>query len=306
MPHSPQPPSSPGPAIGFIGAGRVATTLAMAWSAAGIPVVGAASRNPDSARTLVDKCPRHQPPAAFADAQTLADRCDLVFLTVPDSAIETAARSFRWRPGQAVVHCSAATEISALNKAADDGAAIGGFHPLQLFANPEVALAQLAGTRVAIEAGDDLRSLLERLAAMLGMRPFRLPEGSRVQYHIAGNLAASGILAVLKEATDIWERCGLPASDALEALLPLTRGTLAAAMNRGLDGAIAGPVSRGDCHVIARHLDALSNAGEDVELYAKLLARQLKLAEASGRLTDAGAAEIRGLLAEHDAPRGSL
>lgn len=295
MPPPITPATEPMATIGFIGAGRVAATLAMAWSAAGIPVCGAASRDHESARRLVQQCHGPSRPVAYPDAQSLAEHCDLIFLTVPDAAIEATARSLRWRPGQAVVHCSAATEVAALGKAAADGAATGGFHPLQLFSTPEIAVKQLAGAGVAIEAEGKLLSVLEELAAVLRMRPFHLPAGARVRYHVAGNIAASGILALLKEAADIWTRCGLPREAALPALLPLTRGTLAAAAEKGLAAALAGPVSRGDIDVIERHLAALDAAGEDRRFYAALLMRQLMLAEESGRVTAPEADRIRRL-----------
>ena len=283
--------------IGFIGAGRLARTLAPAWARCGLVIAGAYSRRIETARALADACSGGA--AAFADAQALLDASDLVFLTVPDDAIAGMARALRWTANHRLVHCSAATEVAALNPAAEAGALTGGFHPLQLFADPEVAIGHLAGSTVAIEAGAPLAGELHHLADLLGMRPLTLPGGSRVLYHIAGNLAASGVLGVLREAEDIWALAGLPRRDAMSALLPLTRGTIAAATASGLPGALAGPVSRADLRVVQAHLAQLGKVDAGgTDFYALLLERLVRLGESAGRLDATQAAAIRTLLGD--------
>jgi predicted short-subunit dehydrogenase-like oxidoreductase (DUF2520 family) len=44
-------------------------------------------------------------------------------------------------PGHRVVHRSGATEFPALDHASASGAVTGGFHPMQMFANPAVTLS---------------------------------------------------------------------------------------------------------------------------------------------------------------------
>ena len=170
------------PRIGFIGAGRVAKGLAWGLAQSGQRVLAAASRSLDSAAQLAARIPGC---AALADAQHVVERSDMVFVTVPDDAIAAVAASLQWRAGLAVVHCSGATEVSALASAARAGALIGGFHPLQLFADPEVALAGLPGCTIAIEAEAPLLPRLEGLAQALRCRSIRLPAGCRPRYHAA-------------------------------------------------------------------------------------------------------------------------
>jgi predicted short-subunit dehydrogenase-like oxidoreductase (DUF2520 family) len=68
----------------------------------------------------------------------------------------------------------------------------------------------------------------------------------------------------------------------------LSRGTLAAAARHGLAGALAGPVSRGDAGVVKRHHDAFIQLGaEHLAFYREMTRRQLRLADAAGRLDDA-------------------
>src|SRR5690349_3912818 len=112
--------------LGIIGAGRVGTGLAMNFARSGRSVVAVASRSATSARALARRVPGAR---AAASAQEAADRADLVFLTVPDDAIEAVASGIRWRAGTACVHCSGAGELGLLAGAAAQGALVGGFHP---------------------------------------------------------------------------------------------------------------------------------------------------------------------------------
>lgn len=280
--------------IGFIGAGRLATTLAMSWTHTGI-LVGVASRSVRSANALVARC-RTSGIRVFDDPQALANACNMVFITVPDDAIGTVVEEIQWQSGQSVVHCSGATQIAILEPATRAGAAIGGFHPLQLFSNPDVALRHLSGSCVAIEASGKLDIELNRLAEISGMKPLRLPPGARVAYHIAGNLAASCILAVLREAEDIWEHCGLPREEALSALIPLSEGTIAAARQVGLEKALSGPVSRGDINVIRAHMDTIQSCTGDTRLYSELLKRLLTVALHAKRIDNTEAQQITDLI----------
>lgn len=260
------------PTIAFLGAGRVGRTLAQAFTAAGWTVAAVAGRDA---------------------LQATVDAADLVFLTVPDDEIAKVAAAVRWRAGQAVVHCSGATEVAVLAPAAEVGAQTGGFHPLQLFADPELALRHMAGCSVGIEAPPVLEAVLRQLAEAVGYRPITLPPGARGLYHAGCCHSAGFLLSLLREACDLWNSFGVGDQEALAALLPLARGTLAAASEKGLAGALAGPFSRGDSGVVARHLQELSALGEaHVALYRAVAAHQLRLARERGRLDEDALARL--------------
>lgn len=279
--------------VSFIGAGRLGTTLAVALSRIGLNVVAIASRDAAKAERLAARLAGCR--AVLAQE---AARADLVFVTVSDDAIGPVAQSLSWRAGQAVVHCSGATEVGALEPAARQGALTGGFHPLQNFADPERALALLAGSAVAIEAPPALAALLRQHAERLGMQALALPAGARALYHGGASYAASFLLSMLQEAAAIWESFGIQEAEALEALLPVALGSLQAAAGKGLVGGLAGPISRGDAGVVERHLRALERLGPGhAAFYREFSRRQLELARRGGRLTDAQLARLHALVA---------
>jgi predicted short-subunit dehydrogenase-like oxidoreductase (DUF2520 family) len=283
--------------LGFIGAGRVGTGLAMGLARAGHDVVAIASRSIASAQALAERLPG----ARAITPQEVADRADLVFLTVPDDVIEAVASSVRWRAGSACVHCSGAAELSALKKAVADGALAGGFHPLHMFGEPGESPDALSGCSIALAGADALVEKLERLARSLGARPLRLPDGGRALYHVAANFSGAFVIALMQETIALWKKLGIAEGDALAALLPLLRGTVDNVERLGAPGGLGSAVARGDVGTIRRHLEVLAKKAPDsLQLYRLLSLRTVPLALAKGTLDARAAREIEALLAPSD------
>jgi predicted short-subunit dehydrogenase-like oxidoreductase (DUF2520 family) len=271
---------SSAPRIGFVGAGRLARCLAAGFARAGHPVTAVASRSPQSARelaSLVGSC------SAVGDPQQVVAAADIVFLTVPDDSIGTMAHTVRFdaadAPTKALVHCSGASPVELLAPARAQGAQIGGFHPLYLFSGSAADVERIAGCSVTIEADGELEHALAALARALSCHPLKIPPGTRMLYHGAAHYAASFALCALSECVELWRGLGFSEAESLRALLPMLAGTVEAAREKGLAGALAGPVSRGDTGVVDKQLALFETLGGDhAALYALLTRRAVALA----------------------------
>jgi len=264
--------------LGFVGAGRVGKGLSLALARAGYTVTGVASR-------------------ARGDAQRTVDDSDITFLTVPDDAIADVCAGLRWRAGQAAVHCAGSTELTVLRPAAEAGAAIGGFHPLVMFADAEIAARSIAGAAIGIEASEPLVGRLRRLVRALGARELVIPPGGRAAYHGAAHFAAGFVGALVAEGVEIWRRIGIAPEDATHALFGLLRGAVDAMSHGGIGRAMAGSIARGDLHNIKRHLAALEALEPRArELYCTLALRSIPLVLQAGRISAERAEELRALL----------
>ena len=271
------------PRLGFIGAGRLARCLALGFARAGYAVTAVASRTPQSARLLatqIDQC------AAYDDPQQVVDAADIVFLTVPDDNIGSTANTLRFDSVpqaagrvRALVHCSGASPVDLLAAAGAQGASIGGFHPLYLFSGDLTDIERIAGCSVTIEADGALKEALTALALTLRCHPLSIPPGGRMLYHGAAHYAASFALCGLAECVALWRTLGFAEEDALRALLPMLAGTIATAREKGLPGALAGPVSRGDAGVVGKQLELFETLGGDhAALYGLMSRRAVALA----------------------------
>lgn len=281
--------------IGFIGAGRLGKALAWSMAERGLRITAVASHGAASAQALATPIPGCE----IMTSQAVADDCDLVFITTPDGAIARAAQAITWRPGVAVVHCSGVTEVEALDAAARTGALTGGFHPMQTFGDPLAAVASLPGSTITIESADEaLNVILVDLAGRLGCRVNRLPPGMRARYHAAAGFTSQFINALFAQAAQVWASWGASEEDALRALMPMARGTLASIDSAGIAAGMPGPVSRGDVASVEKHVHSLSGMGDDMtQFYRVLCGTTIGVAQAHGVIDDEAAARFRTLLA---------
>ncbi|MBF8267104.1 MAG: hypothetical protein HW388_612 [Dehalococcoidia bacterium] len=282
--------------VGFMGAGRAGTALALALHHKGYAVSAVASRTPASALALaerIDGCVPH------AKAQQVADDCDLVFITTPDDAIETVAKELRWRRGTWVVHCSGAKSAAVLEGAREQGAMVGSFHPMQTFPGAGGAGVELSGVAFAVEGPPPLLETLKEMAHALGGWPVEIRPQDRALYHLSGFLACGAVITLLAEAAGLWKVMGYSREQGLEVLLPLLQTTVNNLGEQGILASLTGPISRGDVGTVQRHLDALeSQAPSVLPLYCQVALGTVALAREKGGIDKAKERELVGLLEE--------
>jgi len=275
--------SSQRPKLGFIGPGTVGTSLASALADVGYTIAAVSGRDGERLARAVEKIPGAR---SAATNQEVVDAADLIFLTVPDGAIRPVAECLTSLEGKAVVHCSGADSLAALQAVAAQGASVGSFHPLQTFASVEQALRNLPGSTFAVEASaPTLEKVLFTMARALGGTPLPL-RGKKALYHASAVIACNYLVTLLDMAAGLWTALGLTKADGLKALLPLVRGTIENLEAVGLPNALTGPVARGDVGTVDRNLAALEETAPDVaRLYIELARRTIPVARAKGTLS---------------------
>ena len=283
--------------IGFIGAGIVGTTLAMNLYQKGIVVRAVASQSYSSAECLASLVPNCQ---AFANPQHVANTCNLVFLTVPDDAINSVASSVTWHQHQSVVHCSGAKPLDVLEPARAQGAQVGGFHPLQTFGTLERGSVNLDGTSFALEGEAPLLEDLKLLAQSLGGEHFEIPASGRALYHASAVMVCSYIVTLADSASKLWNGFGFDSLTALDALIPLMEGTLQSLKNNGIPQSLTGPLVRGDVETIRLHLETLWRQEPHLlPLYCAMGLATLELVQVKVDLNQATLKQLETLLAKY-------
>ncbi len=183
-------------------------------------------------------------------------RADVVWLTVPDSAIAHVAPLVP--SGPLVAHASGVSGLDVL--APHDRRA--SLHPLMSFPGPEIAEPDLAGVPAAVDAVHPAdRAQMEALARALGLDPVHVP-GDRRLYHAAAVIAGNLATVLLAEAGRVLTEAGVPAVTARRMLAPLAHASLEHAI-ADPRAALTGPVARGDTATLALHRDALHAHGLD-------------------------------------------
>lgn len=261
-----------------IGTGIVGTALAVRLSRSGFRCVGVNARSEASYRRF---CAYLE--ADRKELSELVRTAELIFITTQDKAIAGVARelSARWteragRPGQVWVHCSGALPARIMQGEKKIPVQYLSVHPLQAFADIEMALKLLPGCHFGIEG--DCPAIGRRIVKALGGIPHDIESGNKALYHAGAVVASNFLIALAAAAAELLNKAGVNEKDALQALLPLMKGTLANLEALGLPLALTGPIARGDAGVVAEHLRYLPP--EVMDLYRVMSRETLKVAEA--------------------------
>jgi predicted short-subunit dehydrogenase-like oxidoreductase (DUF2520 family) len=276
--------------LGIIGAGTVGTALAVRLNRAGYNIAAVTSRSITSAQRLTRLCGQG---IVYENLQGTVDNSDLVFITTPDDAIALVVNQVQWHRGQYLVHCSGADSLDVLEPARIVGAKVGSFHPLQTFANIQKAIENLPGSTFALEAEDDLLAILKSMADKLEGHWIKLGAGDKAAYHTAAVMTSNYLVTLVKLATDLWGSFGVPRQQAVQALLPLLKGTLNNIENLSIPNALTGPIARGDIGTVQIHLNTLKEtAPATLPVYCELGAQTVPVALAKGKINEHQAKEL--------------
>jgi predicted short-subunit dehydrogenase-like oxidoreductase (DUF2520 family) len=283
--------------VGIIGAGTFGTALAVRLSRKGYQISAVTSRSRSSSLRLVQHVGAGQ---IFDSAQAVVDNSDFIFLTTPDDAIPVLVNETRWHQGQFVVHCSGADSLDVLEPARIVGAHVGSFHPLQTFASIQKAIENIPGSTFALEGEGNLLDILKKMAEDLEGHWIKLNSGDKAAYHAAAVMTCNYMVTLVKMSTDLWQGFGISKEQALQALLPLLKGTVNNLENLGIPAALTGPIARGDMGTVQIHLNALKQTSpEMIPAYCELGLQTVPIALSKGRISDHKAAEIELLLAQN-------
>ena len=239
--------------VAIVGPGRAGRSLANAFTAGGIPVVGLIGRG----QPLV--------PA------------DVVLVTVRDDDLAAAVSGLQGLPdGTIVLHASGAREVRAA------GHPTGTFHPLVSLADPDAGARLLRGAWIGVEGDPEARDAARTLASAIGAHPLFIPPGVKAGYHAAA-VIASNFTAVLAAAAEReMRRIGIEARAAHAAISHLMGSAQEGVTALGPERALTGPVSRGDAGTVRRNLEALAEDPAARDLYVAATRIAIELAKKAG------------------------
>jgi predicted short-subunit dehydrogenase-like oxidoreductase (DUF2520 family) len=282
--------------IGIIGAGTVGTALAAGLSRNEYQIAAVVSRRRSSATRLAQTV--NLPENLICDTlQDVANKADFIFITTPDDAIPVVANEIRWHAGQYVVHCSGVDSLDVLEPARIVGAEVGSFHPLQTFAGIYKAIENMPGSTFVLEAEGDLQEILKKMALALKGRWIKLGSGDKAAYHTAAVLSSNYLVTLVKLSTDLWDSFGIPREQAIQALLPLLKGTINNIENLGIPNALTGPIARGDIGTVQIHLNTLKETAPSIiPAYCEMGLQTIPVAEARGRIDERQARALQEIL----------
>jgi len=195
-----------------------------------------------------------------------------VILTVPDDVLGEMAELLAARgtppPGTVALHCSGSLGAEPLSALHMRGYQVGTLHPLQPIVDPVGGADRLIGASFALSGEPEAMAVARRLVAALGGRGIPVPTSRRPLYHAAAVFASNYLVVLMQVAARGLEAAGASAEEAEAAILAMARGAVENAAEVGIEGALTGPIRRGDADVVGLHLRTLPP--EDRALYVTL------------------------------------
>ena len=281
--------------MGIVGAGRVGAVLGAALRRAGHEVI-AVSGVSDLSRLRAEAL---LPGVPILSVPQVAVEADLVLMAVPDDVLPGLVASLctegALHAGQFVVHPSGRYGIEVLEPATNAGAVPLALHPVMTFTGTSVDLARLEDCPFGVTTLEQVRPVAEALVVEMGGEPVWVPEESRALYHAAVSFGANYLMAVVRESIDLLARAGMEHPEHLMA--PLLSASLDNALRHG-DGALTGPVARGDAATVGEHMRQLNLASPEAAAAYQALARlTADRAMAAGLLAPADAERLLDVLA---------
>jgi predicted short-subunit dehydrogenase-like oxidoreductase (DUF2520 family) len=289
--------------VAIIGAGRVGGSVGRLLAKAGYTITGVVSRrreHAEQARSFIGSG------TAMTDPVKAALSADIVFITTPDGSIKNVGESISdgggIRQGAIIVHMSGAQTIGLLDAVKKNGAHRAVIHPLQAIPSRELGEKNIPGSYFRIEADPEAAQTARELVTALGGIELKLPKwgsdaASAALYH-AGAVAVSNFFVALVDfGLRYYETLGADRKEALKAVLPLIKGTLANIESAGIPDALTGPIMRGDIDTVRGHLEAMkARAPELLSLYRELGRQTVAVAREKNSITPQKAAEILTLM----------
>lgn len=287
--------------IGIISAGRVGSVLGAALRACEHTIVGVHAVSEASQ----ERAAMLLPDVPLLPVEQIAERSELLILAVPDDElpglVTYLVSSGSITAGQILVHTSGRHGTEALAPATALGAIGLAIHPAMTFTGMSVDLQRLNGTCFAVTGPAPFIPIAQALVVEMGGEPVHVAEADRALYHAALAHAANHLVTILGQSQQMLASIGI--EDPARYMGPLVRAAVDNALASG-EGALTGPVVRGDAGTVKAHVQALNEYSEHektsdiTDSYAALAHATAKRAHNRGLLNDEQLGRIEDLLGE--------
>ena len=266
--------------VAIIGAGRVGGAVGRLLAQAGYPVAAVMRRTQEAASSAAAFIGSGM---ATTDALQAARSAEIVLISTPDGAIRSVCEAIGsaggFRKGAVVLHLSGAHTLDLLDAAREAGAQRAVVHPLQSVPSREQGILNIPGSYFRIEADAKALQAARDLVRALGgielvMPKWRSDRESAALYHAGAVTVSNYLVALIEHGLAYYQALGAEKRQALTAVLPLIKGTLANIERLGTTEALTGPIARGDAETVRRHMEAMEQRAPELLPLYRMLAKQ--------------------------------
>lgn len=286
--------------ITIVGVGRLGGALAIALSKKGYEIRHLISRSGGNAQKIAGLL--EPKPEILSDSEFEKISSEVVFITAPDSEIQTVAENLaaKLKHKPYVFHTSGALSSENLESLKSLDCKVGSLHPLVSISDSLVGAERFKNAYFCVEGDAEAVLVAEKIVARLEGNFFSVATKYKALYHASAVMASGHLVALFSLAVETLAACGLEESEARKILFPLIKSAIENLSSQTPAQALTGTFARADIETLKLHLESLREyISEDVlAAYLQLGLRSLHLAEKQGVKTEK-LAKMKALLMEN-------
>jgi predicted short-subunit dehydrogenase-like oxidoreductase (DUF2520 family) len=284
--------------IGIIGAGKLGSSWAIALSKLkGFKISGVFSKSTENQQSLCDFlniCYENT-------LSAVVDNSELIFITVPDSKIESIAEQISILPikfdKKYFIHCSGAKTSDILCKIEEFGGITATLHPIQTFSDRETGWTGLNKIYFGFEGKQSAENICIQIVTALNSEMITISKKNKPLYHAAACVLSNYISTLAYIGSDLFEMAEIDPQIGIKAFQPLMKRTLENIFEKSPLESLTGPISRGDWEVVKGHIHEIETNSKDLSIIYKTLGlKTLEIALIKNNLSDYNEEKMRELL----------
>lgn len=240
--------------IAIIGAGNVATRLALEFDRLGLDIVQIFSRTQRSALELASKLET----TCTTEIKNITQNADIYFICVPDKVIEPLCSKLQLG-NKLLIHTAGSVDMNVLKISSSE---YGVFYPMQTFS--KFKEADLSQVPIFIEGSSQhSEEMLYEIGKMVSHKIYSINSQQRQYLHLAAVFSCNFSNHMYGIAEDILKKNGIP----FEILKPIIKETSEKIQKFQPRESQTGPAMREDMEILAKHEDLLANTPAYREIY---------------------------------------
>lgn len=261
--------------VGFIGAGKVGTTLGKYFTNNNIKLSGYYSNTKASSKIASEFTSSR----LFESLEALILASNVIFITTPDDKIADVwndVQKFNIKD-KIICHTSGSLSSKIFSNIEASGAHGYSIHPMFAISDKFNTYKELKSAYFSIEGSANYLYELKHMFESFGNKTFLIDGDKKYLYHLANVTVSNLMLSLLEKGANYLAQCGIDKREALDALMPLINNNINNINVKGFKDALTGPIERGDIGTVKHHMEVIPEA--DKALYKILSLNLLKLSE---------------------------
>lgn len=256
--------------VGFIGAGKVGTSMGLFLTKKNVQIVGYISRTLESSK----RAARLTNSMPYEDMKQLIHDSNILFITTTDDAIEQVAKQIEALNvslnNKIICHMSGAKSSDSISNLMKHSATIASIHPMYSFGNINNAVNDLDQVIFTVEGEGNNISQIYDLLDECRVKFIKIDTEAKTLYHAGACVVSNYLVTLIQTGINMFQEAGFSTDEIKQIIRPIVDNTINNVFDMG-EKALTGPISRGDITTVESHLDILKESKSSFENIYKVL-----------------------------------